>query len=555
MNDRDTLHPLDCGAIAPYLAPFADGEVAEPLRTQVAAHIEGCERCAQRLERIRDIDLLLHRLPQTTPSAGVFERTLAAARRSASDPRAVTREALPGMNGARLRRHLREVIARDVAGEPDAASAATGYAPAAPAGSLAARRKSWIAAAIPAIAALLLISLALTLFTRLPTGPSHGTSSHQPPSASDPLRQTRAAVGAVASQLAFTPVTPGYLPDGASAATVSVGPEQVDAISRYLDITWTFSSGPAQSMHLRETPTGLGFYGYSALAVSPTVPLAWSLPATTGWQALGVSACAACLAVGEAQGNIRLALDAQPRSGASVAASAAWLRLVSLSLDTPYLPLTVSLKAPTDAEALHYLATIADSQGHLWSWDVSVAGATASQQFSRITGAGVDVSEIINNGAAARLDNLTHTYQPLAPPLPSALPPSGVTQPLFAPNAFIAAGELWNLGVRQVTLPDGRALRVNDLYWVNAAQPEHLYADAASGQVIALVVTSPSSVHPGGASGDTNFVSTTACPPYTITYTFITYIAPAQLPARLFDTQQPVGWRQGAVAPGVTCKS
>ena len=36
MSDNETL---DCAAVTPYLSPFADGELAEPLRSQVAAHI------------------------------------------------------------------------------------------------------------------------------------------------------------------------------------------------------------------------------------------------------------------------------------------------------------------------------------------------------------------------------------------------------------------------------------------------------------------------------------------------------------------------------------
>ncbi len=42
MSDPQTF---DCDSVAPYLSPFADGELAEPLRSDVASHVNGCGEC------------------------------------------------------------------------------------------------------------------------------------------------------------------------------------------------------------------------------------------------------------------------------------------------------------------------------------------------------------------------------------------------------------------------------------------------------------------------------------------------------------------------------
>ncbi len=113
---------------------------------------------------------------------------------------------------------------------------------------------------------------------------------------------------------------------------------------------------------------------------------------------------------------------------------------------------------------------------------------------------------------------------------------------------------MWNLGKRNVTLPDGRSHTVYALYRVNAAQPEYVYADASTGQVIAQVVDAASGTHPGGVNGAQTYVSTTACKPYMVTYTAIQYVPLSALPASLFDTAKPNGWNLGTVSPAFTCQ-
>ena len=38
--------PMSCAEVRPYLSAYVDGELAEPLRAQVARHISGCAECA-----------------------------------------------------------------------------------------------------------------------------------------------------------------------------------------------------------------------------------------------------------------------------------------------------------------------------------------------------------------------------------------------------------------------------------------------------------------------------------------------------------------------------
>ncbi len=546
MTERDAH---DCQNVAPYLSSFADGELAEPLHAQVAQHVAACERCMADVSRIRAIDRMVAGLAHTMPSAGVYERALAAATQKASgQPRLLTRESLSGAPGSNMRRRLRRLVAPDLVGSSDLdgeVGAPHGIPMRLP------TRSHWIAAAIPAIAALLLISLAFSLFSRTPTA-RPGLASSVKPTGTGSVQQTRAQLATVASQVSFAPQTPSYLPSGAGAPTIHVGPEQVDVSSRYLDVTWTFANGPVQTLHLRELPSGLGFYGYTPVA--PAVEtLAWSLPQYAGWNQLSSSSCPGCLAVGEAHSEMQLALDVNPRGASSAATAAAWLRLVSLSLDATYQPLSMTVAGPGSTLAVRYQATVSDSSGASWNWTVSLNGASGGMQSATVTGPGVNVTEVSRGGQSARLDNVSHTYDALLAQPQSLQLPQKVTQPLYSADAYLVYGELWNLGASQLRLPNGASISVDDLYWDDAAQPAHLYVDSTTGQAVALVVSTPSSLSPGGAHGAKNYVSTTACPPYMVTYTSITYMQPSAL-ATSFDVAQPSGWRAGTVSPAFTCQ-
>ena len=58
---------MSCAEVRPYLSAYADGELAESLRSQVARHLAGCVECAARVESYRSTDALLASLPATAP--------------------------------------------------------------------------------------------------------------------------------------------------------------------------------------------------------------------------------------------------------------------------------------------------------------------------------------------------------------------------------------------------------------------------------------------------------------------------------------------------------
>ena len=51
--------PLRCADVTPYLSAYADGELAQPLRAQIAAHLETCESCQAQVARYAGIDAAL----------------------------------------------------------------------------------------------------------------------------------------------------------------------------------------------------------------------------------------------------------------------------------------------------------------------------------------------------------------------------------------------------------------------------------------------------------------------------------------------------------------
>src|SRR5690348_6207183 len=83
---------MSCAEVRPYLSAYVDGELAEPLRSQIARHLAGCAECAARIEAYHSTDALLASLPGTAPSPEVFHAVMAAAREENAEP--VERETL-----------------------------------------------------------------------------------------------------------------------------------------------------------------------------------------------------------------------------------------------------------------------------------------------------------------------------------------------------------------------------------------------------------------------------------------------------------------------------
>src|SRR5690242_18364218 len=68
---------MRCEDVAPYLSAFADGELPEPLLSEVAEHIAACEACSATLVRYGEIDTLLAGMPRTAPPPEALDDILA----------------------------------------------------------------------------------------------------------------------------------------------------------------------------------------------------------------------------------------------------------------------------------------------------------------------------------------------------------------------------------------------------------------------------------------------------------------------------------------------
>ena len=165
----------------------------------------------------------------------------------------------------------------------------------------------------------------------------------------------------------------------------------------------------------------------------------------------------------------------------------------------------------------------------------------------------MDVSEITAaDGSGVRLDWTRKVYQTLPGPTLYKPTPSGVTEIAYTAETFLGTGQLWYLGPTKITPPGERAMQVYDLYRVDTARPEHVYADVVTGAVVAIYVDTGSPTSPGGPGSAQPYVSKAVCAPYTITYTWIVF-EPATQSASAFNTRAPLNWTQGAVAQPFTC--
>src|SRR5579862_7356511 len=298
-----------CADVAPYLSAYVDNELAAPLRAMVAAHVASCQTCARKAQRYQEIHRQVASLSTTAPSPEVFERIQEAIAHRGPSP--VVRESLGSArqsSAAALVRLLSPKVVYPQA--PEHSGAETDEpAPALPAPSrtLPQRWAPYARGAAPALVALLLIALTATLFSGLAHGGNRttptGHKTHPSYRVPDVLRQTENALRAVAAQLTFTPLAPGYLPAGAQLSTVHVLPPAPTERARYLEITWTFPSQSGSGLkllRLRETPDALGFTScHTASSAFGAEWLAWGLPNQPMWQALTCDEQRAWPAVGQ----------------------------------------------------------------------------------------------------------------------------------------------------------------------------------------------------------------------------------------------------------------
>lgn len=539
MNDQ----PMRCGDAAPYLSAYSDGELEDALRARVAAHVADCAQCEAEVRRHAAIRALVGTLPRSTPSPEVLDRVLAAVVRPAA-PSPVTRESLlrkPKLLAPRslpplLRMHSdTPAVVRPVGrrGRPP---------------SIAAR-------AIPLLAAALLIALSLFAFSRFPLAGRLGGNRPMttPQSVASVLAETQRQANAKRSALPFTPVVPTYLPPGATVRSVTVGTEPSDPALRYLDMNWTLAY-PLTTLHIRESALPLDKRGDFVQGGYSDPALTWSLGKDSWVPGLIQGAPARC-AVGQTRPGLSIAVDvaSQASGGACDTSNFAEinvLRLASLSLDAPYMPLTV--RAPDGTHTVLHFRAYKMSPGG-FSWDVyadpilqrtsiTVLNANGDRLYADLIGA---------DGGVTRIDPQAKHYQQLpgsaAAGEPAQLATSTAT--FFATaDTLLGSGELWNLGLTNAPAGLVGVARAYELVLVDAPYPTAIYVAPATRQILGAEVDYQSTIHPGGPRASSKLTPANACP----SYGFIQYLPPSAVPASTF-TPSP-GYVEGAVnVTPVTC--
>jgi len=540
------IAPMSCAEVRPYLSAYVDNELAEPLRSRIARHIAGCAECAARAERYRATDALLAGLQPSTPSPDVFHAVMAAAREENAEP--VEREALAAPFAGLVARRLRIVRPEPRRTDGPATLPAT-------------RKKGWITTAAPAVAALLLVTLAALAFRGLATLPRGDTSKATATPVGTIQQRTEAQIAAItkSARLPFTPILPAYAPDGVSGVEVSLGYADDNKTVKYLNIVWTVTFSPyLNRIIIRESSNAYEFPGY----VVDSNGTGWQLKPELPWQPLRNASIgnittgeiARSAAAGQHRiGSLYIAVEAVGVSSFSSEISLKTaLRKVTLSMDgeNKQIPLA---GAQTAGLILHYLAQSRLTFGKTpaWSVNVYVNPATDAQRVE------VSVNDIpryvdVTQGAQGyRWNALTHAYASrtrdqlsgdMNPDNP--LNPNGnVLQVFRAPGALLQSDLIWYSG--HSAKVDGA--NAYDYILVSAPNLTHVYIDQRTNQVVQVNVETnvtwsfpPSTDQVYGGDGCSYF-------------TRIEYMQPENVPAGTLSPAPPSDSRPGIVPPTVKC--
>jgi anti-sigma factor RsiW len=526
-------NPLSCAEVAPYLSAFADGELAEPLHTQVAVHVATCDECSQKVAHYAAIDAALASLPRTAPSPEVFERIAAAVAQRPSDP--TVRESL----AARPRRRVESAV-WSPADVPPAAAPPPARAP------RWARVSSGI---LPTVAAVLLITLAVLAFRGIATSiaPPGNVATPTPGPSANPVALTKAKVDAAVAaspiRLAFTPVLPSYLPPNVAQVSAAIGATQGAVSLAYLDVTWTLTgTGPVQTLHLREAPKLGQLIGYNVQRGAPD--LRWQVGAYP-WISAVVVDSPDDPAIEEDRDVLVLALNGHLRANASLRDAKSVLRLVSLSLDQPYQPLQV-IPAQVADRVLHYTAQLQPPSGGAYTKEVYVYPAQHEQrvELRRADGSGY-YTDIAQGDQGIRLDPSGKTYAQLALAQMGGsadLSRDPATQYFFGADSLVRDGVLWNTGL------DPNNASQYDLLLVDAPNITHVYVDTQTKQVVRVVIEG-GDTHPGGPSANSFLVANGGCTRYTL----IEYLPSSAASGVTFTTTPPGDYASGGVPQTISC--
>jgi anti-sigma factor RsiW len=530
---------MRCEDVAPYLSAFADGELPEPLRSEVAEHVETCDACSATLTSYAQIDILLAGLPRSAPSPELLDQILATV--AAEDEQEERRQAVRSVWGlSSLKRRVTELDMPTDDRAPIIRARPT-------------HRSRWVSVAIPAIAALLLISVTLVTFRWLPNKGTILPPTQQSTPTSAPgsvtLDNTRAAVNAIAAQLAFKPILPTYLPDGAILADVTLGPQRDSEVAdHYLDIYWSVT-GSVHMIHLHEAPVKVGLVGYTDLATPNQV--AWQI-GNAPWTPIRVDAAPKNMAIGQHRAGVSIALDASVAPNSSQAAAGqTMLRLISLSMDSRYLAMPAAPDAGTarilplsiEEMVAHYSAVALNGNGAVaWRTEVYVAPCLSTAdpcQVSKSYALGANGATLYTDIASGQrllhLDKAQQTFTWL-PWLPAdqgaSLNNTAMPKLFYMANTYLSTGILWYLNETSY-----KGQRVFDLLWTNAPTRTHVYVSKESHQVVAMVVDKGAKIQTGGPIAGTGSLS---C----IRYTMIEYVTPDTSTDAQFAQNIPTGFIQ-----------
>lgn len=522
---------MRCNQAAPYLSAYLDGELDTPLRDSVAAHLSGCDACRERLDRLARVDSLLASMPTSAPAPDLLDRVLAGAQRRQSPP--AVRESLRRRELRPASRGLSPELLTDDVPSPQP---------------LVRRRSLWVAT-LPALAALLIISMTVVAFHRLPSGKSVSTMG-RPIASVVPLgttiQQTRSAVEKYANQVAFTPALPTYLPPGSQAPIVTVGPANVGISSRVLDVVWRWSCATCEvsEVHLRETPLPLA--SRNDWGQPPPEPsLSWQVPGATPWRpgTLQDAADLSHWAVGQDRAGFSITLDVAGRGGATGAPTDVErnvLRLISLSMDLPYTALTVT---PPNFASTEVQFTAQSSHNGV-TWNVLMAPGNLEKV--TVTGPAAQYTDVDNGTSVLRLALNTRTYATL--PAAAAADPSmsAETQQFFLDaNTFLSYGELWPLP-GAITFDGAAAQR---LFLVGAPYPTYVYVETTSQRVLGASVDYGSPLRPGGPGASSLLTPATGC----LRYLQLAFHPWSASQSGGFQLTPPPNYTAGSVPRSMSC--
>lgn len=526
--------PMGCADTAPYLSAYLDGELAEPTREAVSAHVADCAACRKRLDRLAQVDGLIASMAGSEPAPDLLERVQAATQ--LRRPRPAVRES--------LRRRERRVVSR---GLPGFLLMDDSPAPAAVAARR--RRSAWVTAALPALAAVVILSMTVAVFHRLPSGRTVKTTGKPVPTAvplGTAIEQTQWAVSKYSAQLAFRPALPTYLPPYAQAPTVAVGPENAGIASHVLDVVWKWSCATCQvsEVHLRETAVPLASRNDWGLP-PPEPGLSWQLPGANPWRpgTLQDTAELGRWAVGQDRTGYSITLDvagtsADPGGPSDVERNA--LRLISLSMDLPYEALTVTPPNFATTEVQFMARSLAS--GVSWSGVVAPGGL----EKVAATGPGGQYTDVSNGTTTLRTDTASGTYATMPAGTAQDLTFSTETQQFFLDaNTSLSYGELWPLP--GTTTFGGVSAR--RLFLVGAPYATYVYVATPTPRLLGASVDYSLPMRPGGAGASSQLTPASGCP----SYAQVLFQPWSAGRSGEFSVTTPKGYVAGSTPRSVTC--